>query len=131
MAAPTLRLAPLDKTEQQLEKSPEKSPTTKIDDDTEFTQAIDQFTAAIELNRNNYTLYSNRSAAFIRLGRYAEALEDAKKTLELKPDWPKVISAAHYSNAHVYLINNVKWCLFRGLTLRTYSVCVLIQWNLS
>ena len=95
MATPSVRLAPLDKTEQH-EKSPEKSPTTKIDDDTEFTQAIDQFTAAIELNRNNYTLYSNRSAAFIRLGRYAEALEDAKKTLELKPDWPKVISATHY-----------------------------------
>ena len=58
-------------------------------DDTEFTQAIDQFTAAIELNRNNYTLYSNRSAAYIRLGRYAE-------TLELKPDWPKVNCAPHY-----------------------------------
>ena len=103
MATPVLRLMPLDKTgvteqqqsssqqqqQQQHEKSPEKSPTVKTDD-TEFTQAIDQFTAAIELNRSNYTLYSNRSAAYIRLGRYAEALEDAKKTLELKPDWPKV-----------------------------------------
>ena len=98
MATPVLRLMPLDKTgvteqqqqQQQHEKSPEKSPTNKIDDEMEFTQAIDQFTAAIELNRSNYTLYSNRSAAYIRLGRYAEALEDAKKTLELKPDWPKV-----------------------------------------
>ena len=60
-------------------------------DDSGFTQAIDQFTAAIELNRSNYTLYSNRSAAYIRLGRYAEAMEDAKRILELKPDWPKVI----------------------------------------
>ena len=91
MATPVLRLMPLDKTgvteqqqsssqqqqQQQHEKSPEKSPTVKTDD-TEFTQAIDQFTAAIELNRSNYTLYSNRSAAYIRLGRYAEALEDAK-----------------------------------------------------
>ena len=100
MATPVLRLLPLEKLsisdqqqqqqqqqQQPPEKSPEKSPTTTDD---EFTQAIDQFTAAIELNRNNYTLYSNRSAAYIRLGRYAEALEDAKKTLELKPDWPKV-----------------------------------------
>ena len=94
MATPVLRLMLLAKTgvtEQQHEKSPEKSPTNKIDDDMEFTQAIDQFMAAIELNRSNYTLYSNRSAAYIRLGRYAGALEDAKKTLELKPDWPKVI----------------------------------------
>ena len=78
MATPVLRLMPLDKTgvteqqqlssqqqqqqQQQHEKSPEKSPTVKTDD-TEFTRAIDQFTAAIELNRSNYTLYSNRSAA--------------------------------------------------------------------
>ena len=43
--------------QQQHEKSQEKSPTNKIDDDMEFTQANDQFTAAIELNRSNYTLY--------------------------------------------------------------------------
>ena len=70
MAAPVLRLMSLDKTgmteqqqsspqqQQQHEKSPEKSPTVKTDD-TDFTQAIDQFTAAIELNHSNYTLYSN------------------------------------------------------------------------
>ena len=65
MATPVLRLMPLDKTrvteqQQQQEKSQEKSPTNKIDDDMEFTQANDQFTAAIEaieLNRSNYTLY--------------------------------------------------------------------------
>jgi len=101
MTTPLLRLLPMENpglTEQQeqSEKSPEKSPTIASDDN-EFTQAIDQFTAAIELNRSNYTLYSNRSAAYIRLGRFAEALEDAKKTLELKPDWPKVICAPHYS----------------------------------
>ena len=112
MAAPVLRLMSPDKTgmteqqqssqqqssqQQQHEKSPEKSPTVKTDD-TDFTQAIDQFTAAIELNCSNYTLCSNRSAAYIRLGRYAEALEDAKKTLELKPDWPKVNCVPHNSN---------------------------------
>ena len=109
MATPVLRLMLLEKTgitqqeqqqqqqQQQHEKSPEKSPTVKTDD-TEFTQAIDQFTAAIELNRSNYTLYSNRLAAYIQLGRYAEALEDAKKTLELKPDWLKVNYAPLISN---------------------------------
>ena len=107
MAAPVLRLMPLDKTgvteqqqsspQQQHEKSPEKCPTVKTDD-TDFTQAIDQFTAAIELNRSNYTLYSNRSAGYIRLGRYTEALKDAKKTLELKPDWPKVNCVPHNSS---------------------------------
>ena len=42
--------------QQQHEKSPKKSPTVKTDD-AEFIQAIDQFTAAIELNRSNY-IYS-------------------------------------------------------------------------
>ena len=99
MATPVLRLMPLEKTgvTEQHEKSPEKSPTNKTDD-TDFAEAIEQFTAAIELNRSNYTLYSNWLAAYIRLGRYAEALEDAKKTLELKPDWPKVNCVPHYSN---------------------------------
>lgn len=114
MAVPPLRLVPLEKTEvtehqQPSEKSPEKSPVNTTDDTAEFTQAIDQFTAAIELNRSNYTLYSNRSAAFIRLGRYAEALEDAKKTLELKPDWPKVNYVPHYSDIELCTYLYVKY----------------------
>ena len=80
-------------------------------DDGEFSQAIEQFTAAIELNRTNYTLYSNRSAAYIRLGRFAEALEDAKKTLELKPDWPKVC---------LFLVTLVYLCIY------SHSVCVCV-----
>lgn len=32
---------------------------------------------------------SNRSAAYASLHQYSLALEDAKKTVELKPDWPK------------------------------------------
>ena len=106
MAMAVLRLMPLDKTgvtEQQQDKLPEKSPSNKTDDDMEFTQTIDQFTAAIELNRSNYTLYSYRSVAYIRLGRYAEALEDAKNTLELKPDWPKVI-CTQYSEESRFVI---------------------------
>ena len=37
------------------------------------------------------------------MGRYAEALEDAKKTLELKPDWPKVI-CMQYSEESQFII---------------------------
>ena len=66
---------------------------TEMDPQTEegdFLQAIERYTEAITLNRNNYLLFSNRSAAFARVGRFAEALEDAKRCHELKPDWPKV-----------------------------------------
>lgn len=53
-------------------------------------QAIERFTEAITLDRNNYLLFSNRSAAYARVGRFPEALDDARRCHELKPDWPKV-----------------------------------------
>ena len=32
---------------------------------------------------------SNRSHAFFKLGRYEEALEDAERTISIRPDWGK------------------------------------------
>ena len=49
------------------------------------------YTEAIELDPANHLLYSNRSAAYASLKKYKEALGDAEKTIELKPDWGKVI----------------------------------------
>lgn len=34
-------------------------------------------------------LYSNRSAAYAKANKYDLALQDAEKTLQLKPDWGK------------------------------------------
>ena len=56
----------------------------------DFLQAIERYTEAITLNRNNHLLFSNRSAAYSRVGKFREALDDAKRCRELKPDWPKV-----------------------------------------
>ena len=55
-------------------------------------------TVAIALAPNNHILYSNRSAARASLHRYADALADAQKTVELRPDWAEGYSrlgAAH------------------------------------
>lgn len=38
---------------------------------------------------DNHILYSNRSAAYASKRDYDHALQDADKTTELKPDWPK------------------------------------------
>lgn len=38
---------------------------------------------------DNHILYSNRSAAYASKKDYENALQDATKTTELKPDWPK------------------------------------------
>ena len=38
----------------------------------------------------NHILYSNRSAAYIKLEQFEKALADALKAKELDPSWPKV-----------------------------------------
>jgi stress-induced-phosphoprotein 1 len=48
-----------------------------------------KFTEAIALQPDNHILYSNRSAAYASKKDWQHALQDAEKTTELKPDWPK------------------------------------------
>jgi len=55
----------------------------------DFTGAVEKFTEAIKLEPENHVLYSNRSGAYLSLRDYSHALEDAKKTTEIKPDWSK------------------------------------------
>ncbi|XP_052838044.1 stress-induced-phosphoprotein 1 [Drosophila gunungcola] len=54
-----------------------------------FDEAVAAYTEAISLDGQNHVLYSNRSAAFAKAGMFQEALEDAEKTIELNPTWPK------------------------------------------
>lgn len=56
---------------------------------------MEHFTAAIAVDPANHVLFSNRSAAHASMGAYGPALEDAKKTVELKPDWAKVGRGLH------------------------------------
>lgn len=55
-----------------------------------YEQAIEHYTQAIALEPLNHVLYSNRSAAYAKQKKYQNALEDAEKTVSIKPDWPKV-----------------------------------------
>lgn len=61
-----------------------------------YEEAILDYTQAIALDPNNHVLYSNRSAAYAKQGNYQNALEDAEKTLSIKPDWPKVCQPRYY-----------------------------------
>ncbi|TVY24065.1 Heat shock protein sti1-like protein [Lachnellula hyalina] len=54
-----------------------------------FDEAIEKFTEAIEIEPTNHILYSNRSAAFASKKDYQNALNDANKVTEIKPDWAK------------------------------------------
>lgn len=55
----------------------------------DYRSAVRHFSDAIALAPANHVLYSNRSAAHASLHAYADALADAEKTVELKPDWAK------------------------------------------
>ncbi|XP_076624939.1 stress-induced-phosphoprotein 1-like [Colletes latitarsis] len=54
-----------------------------------FEEAMFHYTHAIKLDPQNYSLYSNRSFAFLKLQQYHFAMEDALMTIHLKPDWTK------------------------------------------
>ena len=77
-------------------------------DEGDFLQAIQRYTEAITLNKNNHTLFSNRSAAYARVGKFTEALEDAHRCHELKPDWPKVRDTMILSVDHLFPIELIQ-----------------------
>jgi stress-induced-phosphoprotein 1 len=49
----------------------------------------EKFTQAIAIEPENHILYSNRSAVHSAQGEYQKALEDAEKSISIKPDWSK------------------------------------------
>lgn len=63
--------------------------------------AVKFYSEAINLDSNNAVLYSNRSAAYAKLGKYDLALNDAEKAVQIKPDWSKAYSRK--GTALVYL----------------------------
>lgn len=56
----------------------------------QFSTAIEFYTQAIEASNNtSHILFSNRSAAFFKLGQFENSFKDAVKVLQLRPEWPK------------------------------------------
>ena len=58
----------------------------------EFTKAVEHFTNAIDLapdTEMQKLLYSNRSAAYLKLKQNSQALSDANKCIELDQKWTK------------------------------------------
>ena len=52
-------------------------------------QAVEKYTASIDEDGSSAPLLSNRSAAYVGLGQFNKALEDAEACLDLRPGWPK------------------------------------------
>lgn len=58
-----------------------------------YAESVFHYTHAIKLDPLNYSLYSNRSLAFLKMQQFYFAMEDAKETIRLKPDWAKVATS--------------------------------------
>ena len=56
----------------------------------DFDTADSLYGEAIALDPCNHILFSNRSAALVKLGQFARALQDASRAVELNAKWPKV-----------------------------------------
>ncbi|KAK2902312.1 hypothetical protein Q8A73_012058 [Channa argus] len=58
----------------------------------DFQSAVYLYSDALHADPQNCILYSNRSAALLKLGQHQAALDDAEKACELNPKWPKHLS---------------------------------------
>ena len=62
----------------------------------DFEKAVGLYGEAIALDPCNHILFSNRSAALVKLGHFARALQDASRAVELNAKWPKVSPSSSY-----------------------------------
>lgn len=64
-----------------------------------FSQAIDLYTQAIDLNGHNVVYWSNRAFAHTKLEEYGSAVQDATKAIEVDPKYSK----GYYRRGAAYL----------------------------
>lgn len=55
----------------------------------DWEPAVDYYTRGLGYTPDSEKLLSNRSAAYVELKRYQEALDDAMRCAEIAPEWPK------------------------------------------
>ncbi len=73
-----------------------------------YELAVKLYGEAIALDSGNHVLYSNRSAAYMKMERYTEALSDAEKTIETKKDWAKVREGEEGCGLHESVVLLIK-----------------------
>lgn len=54
-----------------------------------YSEAIEQYSKGLEISKDDPILLSNRSVTYWKLGNYENALRDAQRCIQVKPDWVK------------------------------------------
>ncbi len=65
-----------------------------------LTQAIEDFTKAIEISPNDLMAYNNRGSAYAQQGNFIQAMSDFTKAIDLSPNDP----VAYHNRAVAYLL---------------------------
>ena len=55
----------------------------------DYPKAVEHFSDAIKESPSDHTLYSNRSASYLNMGKAQLALSDADRCIEIKADWDR------------------------------------------
>ena len=76
--------------------------------DKKYDDALKLYTDAIENDPTDHTLFSNRSGCFANLNKFNEALVDAKKCLQIKPDFVRGFQRKGYAE---FCLNRYKAAL--------------------
>lgn len=89
--------------------------------ESKYEEALRLYTEALSLD-NNAVLYSNRSAAHTKAGNYVQALEDAEKAIEMKPDWIKGWSRKGTALCYLKRYEEAKIAFEEGLKIEPDNV---------
>lgn len=88
----------------------------------DFLGAVKNYTVAMSMAPGDAVHYSNRSAAYLSLRRYYEALKDASMAMELRPEWPKPFLRACKALLGLGRYADAEAAALRGLTLAPNDV---------
>eukprot|EP00123_Amoebidium_parasiticum_P011224 comp20587_c0_seq1/m.26515 comp20587_c0_seq1/g.26515 ORF comp20587_c0_seq1/g.26515 comp20587_c0_seq1/m.26515 type:complete len:568 (-) comp20587_c0_seq1:67-1770(-) len=66
-----------------------------------FPEAVKAYSEAIKRNPSDHVLYSNRAAAYMKLGEFPTALKDCEKCIDMCPTFVKGYSRK--ANCHLFL----------------------------
>ena len=83
----------------------------------DYALAASLYTEALALDPLSHVLYSNRSAARLKMGLFALALQDAVRATELSPQWPKVMVFSFFFLVTSQIISKINLCI-RHITVK-------------
>ena len=82
-----------------------------------YYAATAEFTKAIECDPYDHIFYSNRSACYANLDQHSKACADARRCIELRPDFAKGYSRLGFALFKAGFLHDAMNAYERGLTV--------------